>query len=332
MSRNLVPGAEGGDGLRETRLSLADGRRLGVAEYGDPVGDPVLLFHGVPGSRLSFRFAHETARVRGVRLVAPERPGYGLSDDLSGRILVGWVDDTVQVADQLGLTRFSVIGYSGGAPYALACGWAAPERVKAVGVVSGMGPVDDPALRKQATRRQRLTLHLVRDVPGFPGLLSFAARLLLKHAPLSLLLRVASLIPEPGREVLRANDFRDGVLGGFREGFRRTGAGFARDLHLLARPWGFPLAEVRVPVRLWHGEDDFNVPVALARAVARALPRCRATFVRRAGHLWVLDHLPEVLGGVLDAARRPPGDPAEVGWRGDRSVDAERPVRNRPTD
>ncbi len=30
-------------------LQLADGRQLGYAEYGDPEGYPVFLFHGNPG-------------------------------------------------------------------------------------------------------------------------------------------------------------------------------------------------------------------------------------------------------------------------------------------
>ena len=42
--------------LKDTNiLSLPDGRRLGYAEYGDPNGKPVMLFHGNPNSRLLLR-------------------------------------------------------------------------------------------------------------------------------------------------------------------------------------------------------------------------------------------------------------------------------------
>lgn len=290
------------DRPREVQLRLTDGRLLGLAEYGDPAGEPVFLLHGVPGSRLSFRFAHETALKGRVRLLTPERPGYGLSDDLPRRTIVDWVADTVEVADFLGLHCFSVVGVSGGAPYALACGWGLPDRVRAVGVVSGMGPVDDPLVYEQATPRQRLALFLFREVPGFIPFLSIVARLALRRLPERLLWRLASLIPEPGRETLARDDRRDCVLAGLREGFRRGRAGFVRDLQLLVRPWGFSLADVRVPVRLWHGEEDFDVPVLLARATARKLPRCRAVFLQEAGHLWILSHMEEILRGILDAA------------------------------
>jgi pimeloyl-ACP methyl ester carboxylesterase len=74
----------------ETRLEetvdLPDGRRLGLAEVGDPEGAPVLYFHGVPGSRLDFTSERydEALRAVGVRLIAADRPGFGLSDPKPG--------------------------------------------------------------------------------------------------------------------------------------------------------------------------------------------------------------------------------------------------------
>ncbi|HEY5118350.1 MAG TPA: hypothetical protein VII90_02760, partial [Anaerolineales bacterium] len=58
-------------------IVLQDGRRLAYAEYGDPRGKPVFLFHGIPGSRI-FRppLDELTARKR-VRLITVDRPGYG---------------------------------------------------------------------------------------------------------------------------------------------------------------------------------------------------------------------------------------------------------------
>jgi pimeloyl-ACP methyl ester carboxylesterase len=58
---------------------LVSGRRIGCAEYGDPCL-PVLALHGTPGSRLMFALSDGAARERGLRLIAPDRPGYGLSD------------------------------------------------------------------------------------------------------------------------------------------------------------------------------------------------------------------------------------------------------------
>ncbi len=61
-------------------LPLGDGRRLGYAYYGRPDGEPVFYFHGHPGSRLEARFAAQAAAGTGLRVIALDRPGYGLSD------------------------------------------------------------------------------------------------------------------------------------------------------------------------------------------------------------------------------------------------------------
>jgi pimeloyl-ACP methyl ester carboxylesterase len=71
---------------------------------------------------------------------------------------------------------------------------------------------------------------------------------------------------------------------------------------LIARPWGFDLAAVNVPVLLWHGERDRNVPVASGRYLAGALPNCRPTFYVNDAHLSVpLNHQAEIFGGLAAA-------------------------------
>jgi pimeloyl-ACP methyl ester carboxylesterase len=56
-------------------------------------------------------------------------------------------------------------------------------------------------------------------------------------------------------------------------------------MKLIARPGAFDLASVHVPVLLWQGEQDRNVPAAHGRYLLRALPNCRATFYPDEGHL-----------------------------------------------
>ena len=99
---------------------LPDGRRVACAEYGDPGGLPVLALHGTPGSRLMFALADRAARERCIRLIAPERPGYGLSDYRHSESLAHIAEDLSAVADAYELGRFAVIGVSGGGPYAVA--------------------------------------------------------------------------------------------------------------------------------------------------------------------------------------------------------------------
>ena len=86
------------DGVINEHLTLkrADGRQLGYAEYGDPTGHPVFAFHGVPGARYMFRPTAGPAIRHGLRIIAPDRPGYGLSEPQPGRQLADWLDDMLR--------------------------------------------------------------------------------------------------------------------------------------------------------------------------------------------------------------------------------------------
>ena len=119
---------------------LPDGRALAYAEYGDAHGTPVLLVHGNPGSRLFWGLHPDSPFRSGLRLIAPDRPGVGLSDFGPGRTVADWPDDVVSLADALGIQKFVVFGPSGGGPYALACAWKIPHRLTAVGLFAPMGP------------------------------------------------------------------------------------------------------------------------------------------------------------------------------------------------
>src|SRR5207244_11530436 len=60
--------------------------------------------------------------------------------------------------------------------------------------------------------------------------------------------------------------------------------GVLADADIYARPWGFRLEDVDVPVRLWHGKQDRAFSVRIAEELARRLPNCHARFVENAGH------------------------------------------------
>ena len=108
-----------GDAPRTIRLR--DGRALAYAEYGDPNGRPVFYFHGFPSCHLEISLADGTAKRLGVRLIALDRPGFGESDFKEGRTIPDWADDVKEAAEQLGITRFAVMGVSGGGPYSASC-------------------------------------------------------------------------------------------------------------------------------------------------------------------------------------------------------------------
>jgi pimeloyl-ACP methyl ester carboxylesterase len=104
----------------EDILVVRSGRRLEVRESGDPGGHPAFFFHGLIGSHHQASDIDGQAKERGLRVIAPNRPGVGRSEFTRRRTPLDVVPDVEDIANALRLGDFSVIGISGGTPYALA--------------------------------------------------------------------------------------------------------------------------------------------------------------------------------------------------------------------
>ncbi len=268
---------------------------LAWGECGDPAGRPLFFFHGTPGARQSGNVFDAVARTRGVRVITPERPGYSRSDPQPGRALLDWPRDVLALADSLGIAHFAVAGVSGGGPYTAACAWALPARVTRAAILSGIGPTDVAGLTQGMTPPNRAVLWVARNLPvaaarALVGLLALQLR-----DPERAIARMMRALPKPDREVLADPRLRERFAEELRESFARGSEGALSDFLVFARPWGFALGEIRVPVHVWHGALDRNVPVAMARHVAASIPGCRANIAPGKGHLFVLQHLGDVL-------------------------------------
>ncbi|WP_425607344.1 alpha/beta fold hydrolase [Halomontanus rarus] len=151
---------------RMRTVVVGDGRQLSYAEYGDPDGEPVLLFHGTPGSRLLGQLFDEEARRHGIRLLSPDRPGYGRSTPCPGRTLSDTGTFVAPVLDDAGISRTRVVGFSGGGAYALALAATHGERVSEIDVVSSATP---PSLRPSTPAVQRLLGAIGQRTPRVLG-------------------------------------------------------------------------------------------------------------------------------------------------------------------
>jgi pimeloyl-ACP methyl ester carboxylesterase len=274
-------------------IRLSDGRRLGHAERGDPAGRPVLDFHGNPGSRLSAWGSDDAIRDAGVRLISVDRPGIGLSDPSPGRRVADWPADVAQLADQLGLEHFGVMGHSVGAGYAAACADALPERVTAVALVSPIVPLDRPGavdeLGKPAQWR------MARDHPGALRAVLWALFLLARFSPsLSRRLFIARSTASE-REISSRPEVVERALASAQEAFRRGAGGLVDDMRVVMRPWGFDPADIRTPLLVWQGDEDSSIRGPWGEWWARAVPGARLTRCPGEGHLLIEERIGEIL-------------------------------------
>ena len=286
-------------------VKLRDGRTLAYAEYGSPAGQPVIYCHGVPSSRVEGDLIVNaaTAAALGLRVIVPDRPGMGRSDYQPDRRIVDWPDDVLDLTRALGVERFAILGSSGGAPYAAVCGARIPDRVHVVGLLGGVAPPDAPGVMASMSAPLRMMFRLARIAPAMlRGLYRLNLRAMRKGGERAHE-RMAAWAPEPDRSLLQRAEIANGFMACFEEACRQGTRGPVIDVGLIARPWGFDLSAVKVPVLLWHGERDRNVPVASGRYLASAIPNCRATFYPDDAHLSVpLNHQQEIFGALATAS------------------------------
>ena len=284
----------------EGRIRVRDGRKLGFAEFGPPDGRPIIWLHGTPGAR---RQIPEDARLAGeevgVRFIGVDRPGTGLSSShLYGSILE-FTEDLKILIDELGFDELAVIGLSGGGPYALATGYALPDRVKAVGVLGGVAPTRGP--EGVTGGLVQLAVRFAPLIPPFRvplGLLIGGVVALLipfGHPALEVYARFS---PPGDREVFARPEIKEMFINDLSDTRGRLRAP-VDDIILFTRDWGFRLADVSVPVKWWQGDADHIVPLEHAQHCVALLPDAEL-FVRPGeSHLGGFGAAEEVLKTML---------------------------------
>jgi pimeloyl-ACP methyl ester carboxylesterase len=284
-------------------MTLPDGRELAWLEAGRARGTPVFVFHGTPGTRLQVSFDEKTISASGVRFVAPDRPGYGHSSFHAGRTLADWADDVVTLADHLKIERFAVAGVSGGGPHAAACARFLPERVTAAAIVSGVGPISDPDYATTMVGFNRAATVLASRTPAFflTGVFS-AQEFFVRHWPDAALRFASKRLPVPDAAVFERPAVRDAFMKDLRTPSATTAQAAAQDFVLFVRDWGFRLQDVSVPVHVWHGDLDKNVPYSHGVFMAERIPGADFHACPGEGHLLVVDHLAEILRTVTAAS------------------------------
>jgi pimeloyl-ACP methyl ester carboxylesterase len=283
-------------------VERAGGRVVSWASWGDANGQPLLLIHGTPGSRLARSPDPNLYGRLGAHAVSFDRPGYGRSTVDPERTILSVADDALAVADAQGWSRFSVLGVSGGGPHALALAVKAPDRLAAVGLAVGGAPAElvDPddliAVNREGLRRAR--------EEGRESLEEFLAPFAAQAAadPGAMLDTAMADAPPVDRELLTRPDIRAVIVESLTEAFANGPRGWYDDSWALSRPWGFELSEVRVPVRMWYGDADRNVPIGAIRKMASQLQVESLEIIPDAGHLGWLTQEEDVLRTLLDRA------------------------------
>ncbi|RCV50127.1 alpha/beta fold hydrolase [Marinitenerispora sediminis] len=278
---------------RAGTTALPGGRRLGWAAWGPVDGRPVLFCSGAAMGR-SLGFGAGLLQRLGVRLVAVDRPGLGASDPDPGRTLDSWARDVADLVAALGLRDPLAVGFSQGAPFALAC--AAAGVVQAVAVVSGQDDLGDPQLAGLLPAEVAGMVGAARTDPA-----GFEASLARSMNAETLWRIVMDTSSAADRAVYTDPRFEPAYRRALAEGFAQGAAGYARDLALTFGRWPFALTAITVPAHLWYGAHDPGATHSPDHGtrLSRRLPNARHHLLPDAGAALLWTHAEEVLAGLV---------------------------------
>jgi len=285
---------------------LADGRRLGADDVGDPAGTPVVYLHGSPDCRLARHPDDGVATGLGIRLIAVDRPGWGSSDPRPHPSVGAFAADLAGLLDHLGIDRVGLVAWSAGAPSALGAAAVLGDRVTALVTYGAMPPapaMDDPAVREASGPRLAMR-DAVRDVAGDPAalaeLIDASAALLVPPPPVD-----AAVALEHVEETLGARSLAevrsvpgslDALAASVRTVAATGGRGLAADLAVqFLAPLDVDLAAVTATARFVHGDRDRLAGPAVGAWLAAQVPGATLDVRADAGHHAIFALWPELL-------------------------------------
>jgi pimeloyl-ACP methyl ester carboxylesterase len=269
---------------------LRDGRTLGYAEYGISDGTPVFYFTGGNSSRFEGRWFEEAAAKKNIRLIVPDRPGFGLSSYQPDRKLLNWPEDVTELANHLSVEMFSEFGLSGGGPHVLATAYKIPERINRAAIISGIAPPEMPDLYHAMWPPVRLIYLTAKYLPKLNHFLLKQMTGFYSHEE-QMDKRMKQVMPVPDIELFESKPniikiFAEATKEAHRNGIE----GDAHEWKLYVSDWGFKLSEINTEINLWYGQYDRQVPIGMGRYIASLLSKSNLIEVENGGHFSTINN------------------------------------------
>ena len=276
-------------------LILDNKYQLAWNEYGSPDGEPLFYFHGTPGSRVEPQAANDIARDLGIRLIAPDRPGYGDSDVQDDFRLLGWPDCISQLADKLQLQQFSILSFSGGGAYALACAHELAERLKHITIVGSPAPFETEVMQKHISPEFKPLYEL--SAADYPAAVQQVLQL--TNSLDTFLEILQATLPPSDKALFEQDPFHKHFLENLTLATTHDVNGIVNDLRNLTLPWQFNLEDIQLPIDIWHGRDDKNFGFDIAEYLSNTLKSTSTHFLNNNGHYFLFNQWREILGCAI---------------------------------
>lgn len=257
-----------------------------LIDLGPRDGPVIVLLHGLLLSSATFRPLLRPLTDAGYRVVAFDRPPFGLSaksPTLSYGVRAE-ADLTVAVLDALNIQQAALLGHSAGGRTAAQVAWQHPQRVSHLILVSpslgrSSGGQFGPAINSIITL-------VVQGLNPFPGLARAALRRHFTDEQLRTF-ALANFPRNPDDPHLLQDAVQVTRTPGWEAGFHAYGRSMTRQRGAVS--WR-ELPTLDVPTLLLWGEQDTLIPAQNARAVQAAIPGSTLKTYPAEGHIpWFSD-------------------------------------------
>lgn len=279
-------------------IVLEDNRKLGFAEYGNSKEYPIIYCHGSQSSRLEMHYDIYFAIKNHLRIITIDRPGHGLSDFNPNGSILQFARDVKQLIEYLEINKFSVVGMSAGAPFALAIAYLYPENIYKTSIISGFAPFNNES-KKHLSKEVKLMLNLAKTFPFLLKIVLKIQVIKLGKNPKKAVNDFLKMMSQPDQEILKNDLVMKVIINMFKEAYRNGSKGVAYEIsNLLVKNWEFELNEIQVPVTFWQGKKDNNVPFQWAQYMSSKIKESHLKEYPEKGHLLIFEYAKEIFTGL----------------------------------
>jgi pimeloyl-ACP methyl ester carboxylesterase len=272
-------------------LPLSDGRTLSYSDTGTGTNGTWIHCHGIPGSRHELGHITEDLKARGLRVIIPDRPGYGDSTPHPHYGFAQHSADLHQLADHLGLERFSVSGFSGGGVFAMATAHDIGERTEKLAIAATPAV---PLMRDPFAYASELTAHAWQAALEDTDKLALELQALTESAE-SLSQALLDAVGDNERLHLLSKPVYQHFYTSLRIALKQSSAvagnALARDSFLTAHQWPFHPENLNLPSLIIHGREDRLVHSQHQHTLIARIPGAKSRLVNNKGHYEVIPHI-----------------------------------------
>lgn len=244
-------------------------------------GTPLVFFHGFPGSHKQADLLAPYAEKFNLRVLAPDRPGYGYSEPLAGKGLSEFMQQLERGLARLSVDKFYLLGVSGGNPAAVTAAGYFGARVIALGSLCGLAPY--PESRDLMYKFARTGFDLARKTPEF--FIRMTINQFLKgFNPEARIDQMIEKLSVADRKILSQPEIRASLLESIALALRQGAAGMVFDLRTVTAPWPVDFAAIKCPHFIWHGLEDKVLPHSLSELLHKLVPHAKLKLFPGEGH------------------------------------------------